>query len=65
MDHAAGVVAMQVHESTIRRAEQRIAQARAAAERMPVAAPSGRGIAAAAAVPLRRLFRRHAPRFAQ
>ncbi|GAA2031259.1 hypothetical protein GCM10009819_13940 [Agromyces tropicus] len=64
MDYAAGFVAMQVHESNLQRAEQRIAQAHAAAERTVVQAASVPGRPRTARAPRRR-FHRHAPRFAQ
>ncbi|MGR2752426.1 hypothetical protein [Agromyces arachidis] len=54
MDHAAGFVAMQVHDVNVRRAEERIAIERAAAER---GEGGSRGRAAATAGGLRRARR--------
>jgi hypothetical protein len=65
MDYTAGFVAMQVHAADVRRAEERIAIARAAAERADGSDGSGTARGAWLRVPRRRRVGRHAPLFAR
>ena len=65
MDHSAGFVAMQVHAADVRRAEERIAIARAAAARADDSDGSGIVRGAPMRVLRRRRVGRHAPLFAR
>lgn len=65
MDYTAGFVAMQVHADDVRRAEERIAIARAAASRAEDADGSGSARGAWLRAPRRRHSRRHAPLLAR
>jgi hypothetical protein len=65
MDYTAGFVAMQVHAADVRRAEERIAIHRAAAEREADSDASGPARGAWLRVPRRRHVRRNAPLLAR